>query len=508
MSISTRLTPLLHSAAARARATGAPILASAVLRVDEVDPLDVATAEAAHAYDRMYWSRPSEHFAMAGIGAAMTFAASGADRFAVTDHAWRALLENAVIDDANVDGAYASPDSSASRGIGPTLLGGFAFDPDGPRSAQWSAFPATSLQLPRLLVTAVDGACWLTASVLVDSSGAPDVELAELDALWSALVSSASRHRPRRDVIAPSHAALSYDDARAPAEWRGLVATAVREIRVGAMEKVVLAREVRAHATDDAALDVGAMLHSLRAAHPDCFVFGCWRDGDAFVGASPERLVQLRAGEVRASTLAGSVRRGTTPDDDAALAARLLASEKDRGEHEVVRRALCAALDELCDDVSAPHEPSLLTLANVHHLHTPVRATLRPGGSLLALVARIHPTPAVGGEPRNAALRFIREHERLDRGWYAAPIGWVQRDRGEFAVALRSALVTSRAASLFAGCGIVADSDPDREYAESLLKLRPIKHALAAALATSGDGDDNDDDDDGAVEEMVAESAS
>ena len=508
MSISTRLTPLLHSAAARARATGAPILASAVLRVDEVDPLDVATAEAAHAYDRMYWSRPSEHFAMAGIGAAMTFAASGADRFTVTDHAWRALLENAVIDDANVDGAYASPDSSASRGIGPTLLGGFAFDPDGPRSAQWSAFPATSLQLPRLLVTAVDGACWLTASVLVDSSGAPDVELAELDALWSALVSSASRHRPRRDVIAPSHAALSYDDARAPAEWRGLVTTAVREIRVGAMEKVVLAREVRAHATDDAALDVGAMLHSLRAAHPDCFVFGCWRDGDAFVGASPERLVQLRAGEVRASTLAGSVRRGTTPDDDAALAARLLASEKDRGEHEVVRRALCAALDELCDDVSAPHEPSLLTLANVHHLHTPVRATLRPGGSLLALVARIHPTPAVGGEPRNAALRFIREHERLDRGWYAAPIGWVQRDRGEFAVALRSALVTSRAASLFAGCGIVADSDPDREYAESLLKLRPIKHALAAALATSGDGDDNDDDDDGAVEEMVAESAS
>ena len=508
MSISTRLTPLLHSAAARARATGAPILASAVLRVDEVDPLDVATAEAAHAYDRMYWSRPSEHFAMAGIGAAMTFAASGADRFTVTDHAWRALLENAVIDDANVDGAYASPDSSASRGIGPTLLGGFAFDPDGPRSAQWSAFPATSLQLPRLLVTAVDGACWLTASVLVDSSGAPDVELAELDALWSALVSSASRHRARRGVIAPSHAALSYDDARAPAEWRGLVATAVREIRVGAMEKVVLAREVRAHATDDAALDVGAMLHSLRAAHPDCFVFGCWRDGDAFVGASPERLVQLRAGEVRASTLAGSVRRGTTPDDDAALAARLLASEKDRGEHEVVRRALCAALDELCDDVSAPHEPSLLTLANVHHLHTPVRATLRPGGSLLALVARIHPTPAVGGEPRNAALRFIREHERLDRGWYAAPIGWVQRDRGEFAVALRSALVTSRAASLFAGCGIVADSDPDREYAESLLKLRPIKHALAAALATSGDGDDNDDDDDGAVEEMVAESAS
>lgn len=498
MSISTRLTPLLAPAAARARTTGAPVLACAVLRVDEIDPLDVATMDVARAYDRMYWSRPSERFAMAGIGAALTFAASGADRFAVTDRAWRALLGDAIVDDA----VHAA--ASASGGVGPTLLGGFAFDPDGPRSAQWSAFPATSLQLPRLLVTAVDDACWLTASVLVDSTGAPDVELGALDALWSALANAASRERARPDDAPVSHAALSYDDARAPAEWRALVATAVREIRAGAMEKVVLAREVRAHATDDAALDVGAMLRSLRAAHPDCFVFGCWRSGNAFVGASPERLVQLRAGEVRASTLAGSVRRGTTPDDDDALAARLLASEKDRGEHEVVRRALCAALDELCDDVSAPHEPSLLTLANVHHLHTPVRATLRPGGSLLALVARIHPTPAVGGEPRNAALRFIREHERLDRGWYAAPIGWVQRDRGEFAVALRSALVTSRAASLFAGCGIVADSDPDREYAESLLKLRPIKHALAAALATS-DGSDDDDD---AVEEMVAESAS
>ena len=496
MSISARLAPLVHAAAARARATGAPVLASAVLRIDAVDPLDVVTSTAARACDRMYWSRPSERFAMAGIDAAATLAASGADRFAVTDHAWRALLDHAVVD----DGARANTHSD----VGPTLLGGFTFDPDGPRSAPWRAFPATSLQLPRLLVTAVDDACWLTASVLVDATGAPDVELADLDTLWSALQSTRTHEPTARGVAPDSHATLSYDDARAPAEWRALVATAVREIRTGAMEKVVLAREVRAHATDDAALDVGAMLRSLRAAHPDCFVFGCWRDGDAFVGASPERLVQLRSGEVRASTLAGSVRRGTTADDDAALAARLLASEKDRGEHEVVRRALCAALDDLCDDVSAPHQPSLLTLANVHHLHTPVRATLRPGGSLLALVARIHPTPAVGGEPRNAALRFIREHERLDRGWYAAPVGWVQRDRGEFAVALRSALVTSRAASLFAGCGIVADSDPDREYAESLLKLRPIKHALAAALASGDDGGDDDD----AVEEMVAESAS
>lgn len=490
MSLSGHLAPLIPTAAARARAIGAPVLACVVLPVNIVSPLDVATGTAAHAHERMYWARPSERIAMAAIGAVTTFTPSGVDRFASADREWHALLEHAVV----------ASDARGIGGTGPALLGGFSFDPDGPRSERWRAFPATSLMLPRLLITTVGDASWLTASVLVGANGTPDVAPETLDSLWAALVTSA----PEREGATEPHATLTYDDVRAPAEWRALVATAVREIRAGAMEKVVLAREVRTRARDAAAIDIGAVLRYLRTAHPDCFIFGCWRDGDAFVGASPERLVQLHDGEVHASTLAGSVRRGTTPDDDAAFAARLLASDKDRGEHEVVRRALCAALNELCDDVTAARVPSILTLANVHHLHTPVHARLRPGASLLALVARIHPTPAVGGEPRDAALRFIRKHEGLDRGWYAAPVGWMQRDRGEFAVALRSALVTSRhaapmEASLFAGCGIVADSDPDREYAESLLKLRPIKHALAAAVTT---------DDDGVLETMAAESAS
>jgi isochorismate synthase EntC len=139
----------------------------------------------------------------------------------------------------------------------------------------------------------------------------------------------------------------------------------------------------------------------------------------------------------------------------------------------------------LCDDVTAADGPALLSLPNVHHLHTAVRARLRDPHTILQLVAQLHPTPAVGGAPRNAALRFIREHEQMDRGWYAAPIGWLQRNRGEFAVALRSALVTGAQASLFAGCGVVADSDPDQEYAESLLKLRPMESALAAAAITT-----------------------
>jgi isochorismate synthase len=237
------------------------------------------------------------------------------------------------------------------------------------------------------------------------------------------------------------------------------------------------------HGTAPRDLDVIAVLRHLRAAQPDCFVFGYWRGDRAFVGASPERLVRLDGQMVQASSLAGSAARGASEQEDDALAAALLTSEKDRAEHGAVRDALRAGLADLCDDVMASETPSLLTLRHVHHLHTPVSAVLRRGHSLIDVVARLHPTPAVGGTPRAAALEFIRRHEQLDRGWYAAPIGWMGRDSGEFAVALRSAVIAGRDATLFAGCGIVAASDPDREFAESLVKLRPMQAALAAAVA-------------------------
>ncbi|HET7034704.1 MAG TPA: chorismate-binding protein, partial [Thermomicrobiaceae bacterium] len=158
----------------------------------------------------------------------------------------------------------------------------------------------------------------------------------------------------------------------------------------------------------------------------------------------------------------------------------LLASAKDRGEHAIVVRALAEGLAGICRELEMPAEPKLLSVANIHHLHTPLRARLQPGRTLLDAVERLHPTPAVGGWPRDPALRFIRAQEGLDRGWYAAPVGWLDRHgAGEFAVALRSALVEGASATLFAGCGIVADSDPDQEYAESAIKLRPMLSALA-----------------------------
>lgn len=275
----------------------------------------------------------------------------------------------------------------------------------------------------------------------------------------------------------PLSQTLGEESGVRAAHWQASVAEAADAVRRGEFAKVVLARAERLEA--EAPFDVAAALGRLRAAYPTCYVFAVARDDAVFLGATPERLVRLQGGEVRATCLAGSTPRGATREEDAALGAGLLASAKDRLEHAIVVEALRDALDGLCDEFEMPDEPTLLSVRNVHHLYTPIVARPRDGVTLLDLIERAHPTPAVGGAPRDVALRFIREREGLDRGWYAGPVGWVGVDGGgEFAVALRSALVRGAEATLFAGCGIVADSDPATEYAESMVKLRPMLGAL------------------------------
>lgn len=480
-----RIAAVLAAAGARARAEGRPVLASVVERVTPSDPLAALDAVARASIadralarhleaGRFYWTRERDDVALAGIGAVATFTPEGADRMASVDRAWSALLEGALVDDPTVDGLR------GATGRGPLLMGGFSFAPEGPRSETWRGFPGSHLIVPRFQLASARDECWLTVSAMVASDGVPDASAEEIVGLCRRILVSAAS-APEVAWSESADPRLTFSSPMRAAEWRALVEDATTAIRAGRLLKVVLAREVHVAAPHD--LDVIAVLRHLRAAQPDCFVFGYWRGGRAFVGASPERLVRLDGRAVQASSLAGSAARGASAHEDDALAAALLASEKDRAEHAAVREALRAGLADLCDQVVASETPSLLTLRHVHHLHTPVSAVLRRGHSLLDVVARLHPTPAVGGTPRAAALEFIRGHERLDRGWYAAPIGWVARDGGEFAVALRSAVIAGPDATLFAGCGIVAASDPDREFAESLVKLRPMQSALAAAVA-------------------------
>lgn len=473
---------LFERAEKKASLTGRNVLVSVTEPLGAVDPLEVITALGSDSLrsdtvsagaDWMYWNHPADGFEIAGVGAAATFIRNGPNRFEGIDSGWLGLLDGALIEDV----------SPGLPGVGPTLMCGFAFDSEGSATGRWREFPGALGLLPRFQLAAEGQNRWLTTNVIVGPDGVSSIDLSAMAGLREH-IERAANSEDSLARVSLSRSDLTCSSVRSADDWKETVAHAVSEIRAGALQKVVLAREERAVAPDG--FDVAATLRYLRSAHPDCYVFGAWRGGSAFVGASPERLVRMDGREIRASSLAGSVRRGVTPEEDETMQAALRSSEKDHKEHEFVRSALYSRLGELCDDIAADEKPSIRSLKHVHHLHTALCARLRPGHSLLDVVARLHPTPAVGGEPRDLALEFIREHEQLDRGWYAAPIGWLQRDRGEFAVALRSALITGSSASLFAGCGIVADSVPEQEYRESQLKLRSMELALSASVG--GDG--------------------
>jgi len=273
--------------------------------------------------------------------------------------------------------------------------------------------------------------------------------------------------------------AASYRVAadRCHADYRARVAAALRGIAAGDLEKVVLARSVVLQRNGP--LAAGALLAGLRRHYPGCTSFAVAHDDGIFLGATPEHLVRLDGARVETAAVAGSAPRGRNPEDDARLGRELCESKKEQAEHASVVRALRAALESCCDNLDVPEAPQLLRLGEIQHLKTAIHATLRTGDSILELVGRLHPTPAVGGAPREAALAWIERHEDLERGWYAGPVGFVDADGGgEFCVALRSALLRGGEARLFAGAGIVDGSRPEAELQETRLKLRTLLSPL------------------------------
>ena len=240
----------------------------------------------------------------------------------------------------------------------------------------------------------------------------------------------------------------------------------------------MLAREVQVHAPVDH--DPAAVLGVLREAFPSCHLVCAGRGDAAFVAASPELLIR-RDGE-RAATLAlaGSTRRSADPAVDDHLGERLLRSTKDREEQAIVVRRIARTLKPVAVWVTAPEEPELVKMANIQHLGTPIRAQLARPVSAIELAGLLHPTPAVGGEPLSVAAPLIPALEGFDRGWYAGPVGWTDLDEdGEFVVALRCALLRGPVARCYAGVGVVRDSDPAAELAETEVKLQALLPVLA-----------------------------
>lgn len=251
----------------------------------------------------------------------------------------------------------------------------------------------------------------------------------------------------------------------------------IDRIRKGDFAKVVLAREERF--TFAGRLEASSVLERLREQQPTSYLFAFEQNGSCFIGASPEQLVKKEGDICYSTCLAGSIRRGKTIREDEELGHWLLQDEKNLQEHQFVVEMIKEAMAEACENVHIPTKPQLLKMRDIQHLYTPVVGENRRNVSLVSLVERLHPTPALGGTPREKALATIRALEPLDRGWYAAPIGWLDAlGNGEFAVAIRSGLLQGNEASLFAGCGVVGDSDPLSEYEETKVKLKPMLSAL------------------------------
>ncbi|MEZ0241292.1 MAG: isochorismate synthase MenF [Chloroflexota bacterium] len=452
-------------AAARRRTD--PPLAWTSVPIDPIDPIALFSAARALDMEAALWLQPATGRSIVGIGRAWTVETGGSDRFDAATAAWRAVLGDAVGPVGPV----------RSRIGGPTLLGGLGFAGTAPAADDpWASFGAASLVLPTFTVTAAGGVTGLTVALAPGREAEPDP--AEVEASWDAIMQLATT----RDVdpaTEPSDGGTLRVAGQCPdrAGWDRTVGLFAGAVGRGRIDKVVSARRVVFEAATD--LDIESSLRHLARTAPESTTFAFVRDGTTFLGATPERLVRTDGRSFETVAIAGSAPRGGSPAEDAALATGLLASEKDREEHAVVVDTLRADLASVAASLHVAETPAILPLRHVQHLVTPITGTTRDEAGLLALAGRIHPTPAVGGAPRDVALAMIDEHEAFERGWYAGPIGWLGADGdGELMVALRCGLVAGREAVLFAGCGIVADSDPAREWAESRLKLRTMIAAL------------------------------
>lgn len=436
-------------------------LVSISLAVDALDPLAVLESIFEPGEPHFYAERPTLETAISGAEVAVAHTASGPERFARVQE---------FIDDTLAH-TIAVGDVEAPFG-GPHFFAAFAFNPE---AESGDPFPAANVFVPRWQVARAGATTTAVANLLV----APESDLAGLaERIWRAH-GKFSQFRYREPVAAEESARPSFA-TRETGDYRAAVAQALRRIEAGEFEKIVLARAI--DLATPAPLHPLRVLNGLRQRFPECYAFSLANGrGQSFIGASPERLLRVSRGVLETEALAGTIRRGAGASDDAGLAAALQRSDKDLREHRLVVETIAQRLGQLGLKVEYAAKPGLRKLANLQHLHTPVRAELGASDRLLTALGSLHPTPAVGGSPATAAIPRIRELEGFSRGLYGGALGWVNaRGGGEFFVGIRSALVDGAAARVYAGAGIVAGSSPEKEFAETELKFRAVLDALSA----------------------------
>ncbi len=437
---------LLEDGRKRAASLGRSILVSYTYPIAEVnDPVSLFSEPQHDSTTRVLWVNPSKGSWKVGAGAAFAVSYRGEERFKRAKETSERWISDAIVE---------APPSSE---VGPVVFGGFRFD-IGSRQEEWSGFGDGLLVLPRRLCSKAGDGSWITENVVVHPNEHGDVFSSNSYSTTDSFDRSGSEDVTREG-------------------WCDSVADILNRIKDGGLKKVVLARRQRIELSDVTSL--GNVLRDLIDREPECTVFAFAQNDSCFLGATPEMLVKVDGDRVESHCLAGSAPRGASERQDLELEESLLRDAKERWEHSLVVNEVGHVLEGKCADLCWESTPRALKLSKVQHLATTFRGRRSAGAHILDYVESLHPTPAVAGSPRNEAMEVIRQLERVDRGWYSGPIGWMAGDGGgEFTVAIRSALIRSNLALLYSGAGIVEGSDPGKEFAETEVKFGSMITAL------------------------------
>lgn len=443
-------------------------LISFTFPIENIDPL--ACLEMLDEGDsfRYFWEKPNDTFAIAAGKSLVEIKASGKQRFRevreqITDIKAKAL-------------EYASLSHSHS---GLYFLGGFSFFHKN-KSSEWSSFGAASFTVPEWQIIKEGQLTLLTLNFKV-SAFENQHDLADVLEEKLARISCILELNSTRETYSngePEPILPATDNNEAFNHWSAAVSKAKKLIRQKKFEKIVIARKASIKLQRN--LEPTHIVNNLRKKYPDCFTFLIRQKAQkTFLGSTPERLVSFKKNYVLTEALAGSIRRGSTATEDAILEKELMQSTKNASEHSYVVKAIEQRLESLVQKMRKESRPVIKKLSNVQHLFTPITAWLKENTDPLSVIEQLHPTPAVGGYPWKQAAPYVKEFEHFDRGWYAGPVGWLNsKGGGEFAVAIRSGLINEDYANFYAGCGIVADSDAEAEWRETILKLSPMLSAL------------------------------
>ena len=435
-------------------------IASIALEIEQIDPLVVFDKLGQSNKLNFYWENRGQEEAIAALDAVTKLTISGKQRFYEAEVFIRDCLQNIIY--------FPHTNLVSSQ---PYFFCSFSFFDKIIKQADYP-FPSATVFLPRWQVSLKNNRCVLIANITINV-GVNIQEILQTLKAKIEIIQSQKYYSYNSD----SQPRFSKKLVANPDKFKRSVASALQAIEFNKLTKVVLADTLAVKS--DTTFNLFESLNNLRQLHPNCYVFSTSNGkGQNFIGASPERLISVRNQQLITDALAGSAPRGKTPQEDAANANRLLNSDKERHEHLLVIDFITQRLSELglLPQIQAPR---LRQLSNIQHLWTPIQAIVPSRVHPLRIVAQLHPTPAVAGADRNIACAEIRRYESFERGLYAAPLGWVDaKGNCEFIVGIRSALIDGKSARLYAGAGIVAGSDPDRELAEIQLKLQALLKAL------------------------------